>query len=204
MRTLTLTVKANFVRNNKLDTPQGSRATSGYSTTSEKATKPLSSKAKPEDQNPTEGGNVDANAENAPKRSRPRSRTFTFSRGSSPSKKQKAEDKVTEKSGSKFNPIPKSPSTRSLVSIASQKSQRSSAPTEYVQYLKGATNLKKVEVGKLHKLRLLLRNETVEWVDSFIDAGGMLELVGLLHRIMEVEWRYVLIYPFSLFPTNPP
>jgi len=41
----------------------------------------------------------------------------------------------------------------------------------------------------LHKLRLLLRNETVEWVDNFIKDGGMTELVGLLHRIMEMEWR---------------
>lgn len=46
-----------------------------------------------------------------------------------------------------------------------------------------------VEVGKLHKLRQLLRNETLEWVDGFMRQGGMTELVGLLHRIMEVEWR---------------
>ena len=48
-----------------------------------------------------------------------------------------------------------------------------------------------VEIGKLHKLRLLLRNETVDWVDTFIRQGGMTELVGLLYRIMEMEWRYV-------------
>ena len=41
----------------------------------------------------------------------------------------------------------------------------------------------------MHKLRLLLRNETVEWVDTFIQDGGMTELVALFHRIMEIEWR---------------
>jgi hypothetical protein len=46
-----------------------------------------------------------------------------------------------------------------------------------------------VEVGRLHKLRQLLRNETVEWVDTFIQEDGMTELAALLHRIMEVEWR---------------
>jgi hypothetical protein len=48
-----------------------------------------------------------------------------------------------------------------------------------------------VEVGKLHKLRLLLRNETVGWVDAFISDGGMHEVVQLLYRIMKVEWRLV-------------
>lgn len=51
-----------------------------------------------------------------------------------------------------------------------------------------------VEVGKLHKLRILLRNETVTWVEFFISVGGMDELVKLLYRILKVEWRLV---PFS-------
>ena len=41
----------------------------------------------------------------------------------------------------------------------------------------------------MHKLRLLLRNETVAWTDSFIMSGGQDEIVKLLYRIMEVEWR---------------
>ena len=43
---------------------------------------------------------------------------------------------------------------------------------------------------KLHKLRILLRNETVAWVDSFISGDGMDEVIQLLYRIMKVEWRY--------------
>jgi hypothetical protein len=44
-------------------------------------------------------------------------------------------------------------------------------------------------VGKLHKLRLLLRNETVSWVNGFIAEGGMDEIVQLIYRIMKMEWR---------------
>jgi hypothetical protein len=46
-----------------------------------------------------------------------------------------------------------------------------------------------VEVGKIHKLRLLLRNETVAWIEEFLEQGGMKEIVDLLNRIMDVEWR---------------
>lgn len=56
-------------------------------------------------------------------------------------------------------------------------------------YLRKVSDPTEVEVGRLHKLRLLLRNETVAWVDRFISLGGMAEVVELLHRIMTVEWR---------------
>jgi hypothetical protein len=49
-----------------------------------------------------------------------------------------------------------------------------------------------IEIGKMHKLRILLRNETVSWVDTFIADGGMDEIVQLIYRIMKVEWRCVL------------
>ena len=62
-------------------------------------------------------------------------------------------------------------------------------PQDYVTYLRKKKDLKDIELGRMHKLRLLLRNETVQWVTSFIQLGGMDEIVSLLHRIMEVEWR---------------
>ncbi|KAK3384433.1 armadillo-type protein [Lasiosphaeria ovina] len=62
-------------------------------------------------------------------------------------------------------------------------------PGDFVQYLRKVQQPELVEVGKLHKLRLLLRNETVAWTDEFIRQGGMKEIVELLHRIMAVEWR---------------
>jgi hypothetical protein len=63
------------------------------------------------------------------------------------------------------------------------------APRDFVSYLQKVQKPELVEVGKLHKLRLLLRNETVSWTDEFIRQGGMKEIVDLLHRIMDIEWR---------------
>lgn len=65
-------------------------------------------------------------------------------------------------------------------------------PGDFVAYLQKVQQPELVEVGKLHKLRLLLRNETVAWTEEFIRQGGMKEIVELLHRIMAVEWRYVI------------
>ncbi|KAL1855696.1 hypothetical protein VTK73DRAFT_8521 [Phialemonium thermophilum] len=62
-------------------------------------------------------------------------------------------------------------------------------PSDFVAYLRKVQKPEAVEVGKLHKLRLLLRNETVAWTEEFIRQGGMEEIVGLLYRILEVEWR---------------
>jgi hypothetical protein len=49
-----------------------------------------------------------------------------------------------------------------------------------------------VEVGKLHKLRILLRNETVAWVEAFISCGGMDQVVDLIYRTIKVDWRFVV------------
>lgn len=67
-------------------------------------------------------------------------------------------------------------------------------PGDFVAYLQKVQQPELVEVGKLHKLRLLLRNETVAWTEEFIRQGGMKEIVELLHRIMAVEWRYVFVF----------
>ncbi|KAH9864047.1 hypothetical protein J1614_009980 [Plenodomus biglobosus] len=178
----------------KLDTPQTSRATSSHSsinenTNSAPARSSKSRNGSMEEENvPTQ---TDKSA-NSTKRERPRSRTFNFSRSDSPTKKQKGEA-GERKTSSKPQPIPRCPSTRSLASNASDRSVSNGAKAvkadEFISYLKKTTKPQDVEIGKLHKLRLLLRNETVDWVDNFIQEGGMTELVGLLHRIMEIEWR---------------
>ncbi|KAK3995878.1 GTPase-binding protein rid1 [Cladorrhinum sp. PSN332] len=62
-------------------------------------------------------------------------------------------------------------------------------PGDFVAYLRKVQQPQAVEVGKLHKLRLLLRNETVVWIEEFIRQSGMKEIVELLHRIMALEWR---------------
>lgn len=74
--------------------------------------------------------------------------------------------------------------------------RRENTAADYVSYLDKTPNPEIVEVGRLHKLRLLLRNETVAWTENFIRQGGMKQIVGLLHRIMEVEWRYDVLSPF--------
>lgn len=65
----------------------------------------------------------------------------------------------------------------------------SADPEDFVHYLREVQKPELVEVGKLHKLRILLRNEKVAWVDSFISSGGMDEVVELIYRIIKVEWR---------------
>jgi len=62
-------------------------------------------------------------------------------------------------------------------------------PEDFVAYLRTASDPQAVEIGRMHKLRILLRNETVSWVNAFISKDGMTELIGLLKRIMQVEWR---------------
>lgn len=194
MRTLKLEVKADFVRMHKLDTPQASRATSSHSSINEHTNTAPSRSSKSRNGSLDEE-NVPAQTDksaNSTKRERPRSRTFNFSRSDSPTKKQKGEG-GDRKTSSKPSPIPRCPSTRSLASNASDRSVSSGAKAvkvdEFISYLKKTVKPQDIEIGKLHKLRLLLRNETVDWVDNFIKEGGMTELVGLLHRIMEMEWR---------------
>lgn len=62
-------------------------------------------------------------------------------------------------------------------------------PVDFINYLREAKNPQNVEVGKLHKLRLLLRNESVSWVDTFILKDGMKEMLDLLDRVREMTWR---------------
>jgi hypothetical protein len=126
------------------------------------------------------------------KRSRSRSKAFSFSKNSlSPAKKRKASrerDVVRDETAA----LHKSSSSKSLSSMTSQSSSKSAknpVPEEFVSYLRKVQKPETVEIGKLHRLRLLLRNETVAWVDGFISMGGLSEIVNLLHRIMQIEWR---------------
>ncbi|KAF4626808.1 hypothetical protein G7Y89_g11349 [Cudoniella acicularis] len=130
---------------------------------------------------------------------RPRSRTFTFSRASSkeppsPTKKSKAEGTMKGHSRTKSSESIKD-TGKSLAATGATVTQTLIAKAkgqtldDFVSYLRKVQKPELVEVGRLHKLRLLLRNETVAWTDDFIGRGGMEEIVGLLRRIMEVEWR---------------
>lgn len=132
------------------------------------------------------------------KSKRPRSRTFTLSKSSkeptSPTKKQRSESNIVgharTKSEDTISGYGKTlTSTGAAVASTLIAKAKGQLPDDFVSHLRKVPKPELVEVGKLHKLRLLLRNETVAWTDEFIGLGGMKEIVGLLHRTLEVEWR---------------
>lgn len=190
MRSLTLRVKQDFVRQD-----QGLKNTG--------SSPPGTVACSVDARNVVSDSPVEQQADDdskATKRSRTRSRTFTFSKGdkrsgsTSPAKKQRSQSKSRPNSVQ----IPKEPPTKSPgVSATStspfgsfgRKTATQAIPADYISYLKKNQDPTKIEVGRLHKLRILLRNETVAWVDSFVSLGGMAEIIGLLHRTMAVEWR---------------
>lgn len=132
-------------------------------------------------------------------RSRPRSRVFTLTKreDSSPTKKQKSEESTRSRSKTRPKSTDMSTSrpgsSRSMQSSSSLTSPASpeiaTSPSDFIHYLREVQRPELVEVGKMHKLRILLRNESVMWTDTFIKKGGMDEIVQLLYRTVKVEWR---------------
>ncbi|KAK0628959.1 armadillo-type protein [Bombardia bombarda] len=135
------------------------------------------------------------------KKQHTRGRTMTLARGGnktpsvSPVKKQKKESSIgrhwrtksTDSVASDYRPT--SSGNPSITSGIVAKVKGHQVPADFVSYLRKVQQPQLVEVGKLHKLRLLLRNETVAWTEDFIKQGGMKETVELLHRILTIEWR---------------
>ena len=190
MRNLNDTIKMEFIRQDwaEMEAAKGDRPGTTDSTNSK------------EGQNATAvATNVSEGEEDKSKRTR--GRTFTFSRGtrgkksgsSSPSKRGKGEGTLgrhfrSRSTDSIASEGPTSPGVSGGSSLLA-KMKLQQGPGDYVAYLRKVQRPEAVEVGKLHKLRLLLRNETVAWIEDFIQQDGMKEIVGLLYRIMEVEWR---------------
>ena len=129
------------------------------------------------------------------RRSRSRTRGFTFS------KRDRSASKASKRARSNSRPRSimslknfSSSSVNSLGVDGAKETKEQSGPhpvvaEEFVSYLRAQNDPTKVEVGRIHKLRILLRNETVGWVDSFILQGGMTALIDLLLRVIKVEWR---------------
>lgn len=190
MRSLTLRVKQDFIRQDQGlkaagSSPPGTVANS-ISAGNVVSDSPLEQQAEEDSK--------------ATKRSRARSRTFTFSKGekrsgsASPAKKQRSQSKsrpisVHIQKDSPTKSAGANATTTSPFGSFGRKTTTPAIPADYISYLKTNQDPTKIEVGRLHKLRILLRNETVAWVDSFVSLGGMAEIVGLLHRTMAVEWR---------------
>ena len=201
MMALDTNVKADFIKHDK----SGSASNLDGLSSNASGERPIGKRSK------TTDGNVGQNEElpnighpgSPTKKLRPRSRTFTFSKGDfSPSRKQKAERPISQTIP---NELAQPGSSKSLTSSGAaqalafiNRAPKPAVPEEFISYLRKVREPELVEVGKLHKLRQLLRNETIAWVDAFITKGGMAETVGLLHRIMEVEWRYMICETNSL------
>ncbi|KKY28915.1 putative gtpase binding protein rid1 [Phaeomoniella chlamydospora] len=190
MRSMDLKIKADFVKSHRVESGSsvGSRAPENLRPRSRSPIKSQSPKK----------GDVDQ-LESKRSRSKARGRGFTLSKGdNSPTKKQKSgdENRARSRSRPKSIEIVRPGSSRSMTSTSSSTSfsskgrpESGSAPADFIHYLREVQKPELVEVGKMHKLRILLRNESVAWTDTFITSGGMDEVVSLLHRIIKVEWR---------------
>jgi len=195
MRSLDTKIKADFLSKDTFGSGSAS-SNEGLSLQSSRPGTGERSKTENVDSGSAGDGSKRATSAELGKKSRPRSRTFTFSKGDqSPSKKQKSERPASHQR-TKSGGLTSSESSKSLTpegiaqgSAFFSRANKPAVPGDFISYLKKVQQPEKVEVGKIHKLRQLLRNETVGWVDTFIAEGGMTELVELLYRIIKVEWR---------------
>lgn len=202
MRALDTNIKADFIKQNKSGSESTSSAEGLVSHASDgRVSRPVSIwRSKTEESiAPAKDEEAETSASTTGSRkSRPRSRTFTLSKGgSSPSKKQKA-DRPASRGRPKSSDLTPSVSSKSSTSTGAAQAMamlgrapKPTVPDEFISYLRKIEKPESVEVGKLNKLRQLLRNETVSWVDAFITRGGMTEVVGFLNKIILIEWRYV-------------
>jgi len=189
MRSLDTHIKADFIQKDRADSSLSFNSTSSNTASTDGSGRHRRAK---------DNSTTPAHREDKP-RSRSRSRTFTFSKGDS-SKKQKSELGTFYKRPKSVDLSSRPASAKTMTppsSIASLSAtlrhDTAADPSDFVHYLREVQRPEIVEVGKLHKLRILLRHETVSWVDRFILEGGMDEVIQLLYRIMKVEWRYVVI-----------
>ncbi|KAL2819537.1 armadillo-type protein [Aspergillus granulosus] len=187
MRSLDTNIKADFIEKDKIESA-GPHSTGASSYAAEGSGRRGRGKEKKEDRD---------SYDSKGSRSRSRSRGFTFrGNSSSPSKKSRPESGGSHRRPksadfSTPNGLSKilTPSTSTTSLIVTARRDTATDPSDFVHYLKEIQKPEIIEVGKIHKLRILLRNETVSWVDSFIAEGGMDEIVQLVYRIMKVEWR---------------
>jgi hypothetical protein len=193
MRSLETSVKVNFIKNNKI--ARSSRQ-SGVSLASGNSSRPGTG-FNPEGEVPWPVSNASETTtqeEGSPKKARPRSLTFTLKRGDGKEKadrpaghtRTKSEGLVHSASSTSLNG-----GSASLVPGFFNKAPKPALPEDFITYLRKVQQPQLVEVGRLQKLRQLLRNETVTWVDAFVTQGGVTEVVCLLYRIIDIEWRYV-------------
>ncbi|EER23560.1 hypothetical protein CPC735_049300 [Coccidioides posadasii C735 delta SOWgp] len=179
MRSLNTNIKADFINKNQIEGECSSASASAqrqFVTTSHKRTKSKDSSF--------------GRSENRGTKVRPLSGSFVSAKVDLPSfRRQKPDHSSSQKRPKSADLSIPSRLPSGGLNPALPSPDLIADPTDFVHYLKEVQKPEIVEVSKLHKLRILLRNETISWVESFISHGGMEQLVDLLYRILKVEWR---------------
>lgn len=202
MRSLNTHIKVDFIKKEKF----ASRSVSSTESQSSKGSRDASRKRPNTGESSTSIEEAHHNKdeigdktedEGSPKkrRSRPRSRTFTFSKGDSSSKKkERSKSRGRSKSRTRApEDVDRAHTPEGRRSFSFSRTPKPAIPEDFLAYLGKTCKPQNVEVERLRTLRQLLRNETVGWVDAFVAQGGMSEIIALLHRILEVEWRCVFL-----------
>ena len=194
MRSLKADVKVNLIRSERVGS--GSSTSSAVQEMSDVRGSARSPYKRDKDLPKTQDDKEDKRSRS---RSRPRSRILTMSKRdeTAQTKQDKHENSTRSRSKSRSKVIDGSSSrpvsSRSLASTTSlhllATTDSATRPGDFIHYLREVQKPELVDVGKLHKLRILLRNESITWTDSFVTKGGMDELISLLYRIAKIEWR---------------
>lgn len=207
LRSLDTRIKANFIRQDKAGGPGLPRGVTSPFTSSLAAQGSEDARPGRTDRPveiPVPGtpqhGQEEVDSTSPRKRNRGRSKTFMHrgDKDGSPLKKQKSNENASLRvKSSEYRPGSSSkPRTAAggsdVLAQGLGKGPKHQAPQDFVGYMRQVQDPRRIEVGKLHKLRLVLRNERVAWVEEFLSIGGMTEVVALLRRIMAVEWRWGL------------
>ncbi|OCT48619.1 GTPase binding protein Rid1 [Cladophialophora carrionii] len=196
MRNLKPDVKAGLMKGERIGS--GSSAASGASEVSEVRSSARNSHRNENDR-PKSEGDDSKDRKRSRSQSRPRSRILTLSKRdedtpdkpdrprSSSRSRSKSRNKSADLTSSRHTSLKAMASTVSLASL--NPADSAAAPGDFIHYLREVQKPQLVEVSKLHKLRILLRNESISWTDHFVSKGGMDELVQLYYRIGKIEWR---------------
>ena len=196
MRSLKPDVKAGLMKGERIGS--GSSSTSWHGNAPDLRSSARSSHSKGTERPKSEGEDV-KEGKRSRSRSRPRSRILTLSKRedsdtaikqekpSSSRSRSKSRNKSADLTGSRSISSKAMASTVSLASL--NPADSAAAPGDFIHYLQEVQKPQLVEVSKLHKLRILLRNESINWTDRFVSKGGMDELVQLYYRIAKIEWR---------------
>ncbi|KIW25947.1 uncharacterized protein PV07_09081 [Cladophialophora immunda] len=196
MRNLKPDVKAGLMKGDRIGS--GSSTASALTDSSEVSSSARNSHRK-ENERPKSEGEESKEGRRTRSRSRPRSRILTLTRREedSPTKadrpssslrsRSKSRNKSTDLTSSRPTSVKAMASTVSLASL--NPADSATTPGDFIHYLREVQKPALVEVSKLHKLRILLRNESISWTDHFVSKGGMDELVQLYYRISKIEWR---------------